>query len=215
MFFHCLSLSLSRLLLAAADLPDVVCCRFFVQFTLLCCTRHTTTDKELRLEAFQSLHCVAARARAHALWVKVQLWWLFLCYFVNVKMFARILFFFTVQMQGFVVLSQSECHVLMQECGDIVLDMTGTHCVIQQNVQNLELRFSSHRLVPLQSVCVSDSWNSGFLLISTTQLLVVHLIVRCGFFPSTKIQWEHRGDATFSPSYRQVQLRMYWECAGW
>lgn len=94
MFFHCLSLSLSRLLLAAADLPDVVCCRFFVQFTLLCCTRHTTTDKELRLEAFQSLHCVAARARARALWVKVQLWWLFLCYFVNVKMFARILFFF-------------------------------------------------------------------------------------------------------------------------
>lgn len=62
--------------------------------SLLCCVAPVTQQLTRNCGWRLSKACVAGRARARALWVKVQLWWLFLCYFVNVKMFARILFLF-------------------------------------------------------------------------------------------------------------------------
>lgn len=145
MFFFfsivCLSLSLSTSCSQSNHLylPDIglqqtyqMWCVATSLCSLRCCVAPVTTDRELRFEAFKGLHCEAGRARA--LWVKVQLWWLFLCYFVDVKMFARIIFLYCTN--AALLLPQSECHVLMQKCCGVVLHLTGIHCESQQNVRS-------------------------------------------------------------------------------
>lgn len=220
-FFHCLSLSLSTVICCSQS-DHLYLSHMILQQThqmlcvaaslrsLLCCVAPITTD-------FPKLALCSQVCRS-----RYNFDGFFLCYFVDVKMFPRILFFFFFYSAN-ARAALLRCHSLNAvfwcwKCCDIVLNVTGTPCVWS----NKTSRTGAQVLLPpsrafAKSCRVCDSSNSGFIFCRSrrrSRWLCISLCV-AAFFLSTKAQWEHRGDATFSPSHRHVQLRMYWECADW
>lgn len=217
----------SRLLLPAAN--HIICIYMVLQQTyqmwcvaaslcsLLCCVTPVTQQLTRNCGWRLSKACTAwPDVHVHFGWRYNFDGFFFLYYFVDVKMFARVLFFLhCANAGGFVVLVA----VWMPCFGAGMLWLCvgyDRHSLCDPTKRpELELRFSSHRLVPLQGLCVSDSSNSGFFtdLDNAAAGCASHCVLR--LLSVDQIQWEHRGDATFSPSYRHVQLRLYWECTDW
>lgn len=220
MFFFIVCLFHSRLLLAAANQIILYLSHMILQQThqmlcvaaslrsSLCCVAPVTTD-------FPKLALCSQVCRSR--YNFDGFFFVLLCRSQNV---CKNSFFFFYSANAWAALLR--CHSLNAmcwcwKCCDIVLNVTGTHCVwSKQNVQNWSSGSPATVACLLQSLCVCDSSNSGFYFFLTdlddaAAGCASHCVA--AFFLSTKAQWEHRGDATFSPSHRHVQLRMYWECA--